>query len=350
MPKLKLAINGFGRIGRCFFKQAFENENLEIIAINDLTEVENLAYLLCYDSVYGRYKKDVKSQNSNIKIGNSNEAIGKLIVDNKEILIFAIKEPQNLPWSDLGIDVVVESTGLFTDRENAEKHLQSGAKKVVITAPAKGDVPHTLIGTNDDKFAELKLRDIRITANASCTTNAITPLIAILEENLGILKGLMTTIHAYTATQSIVDGPGKKGDFLRGRAAAQNIVPSHTGAAEAVIKSLPYIENRFDAIAIRVPVITGSLVDFTFLAKRKTTIDEVNDIFRKASQDKRWIKVLKVAEESLTSSDVIGEPYGAIVDLTLTKVLGGDLVKVFSWYDNEWGYCATLLEHVLKLI
>ncbi len=345
---MRVAINGFGRIGRCFFKQAFDRKDISIVAINDLGEPDNLAYLLKYDTVYGRYKQDIEIKNERTKLANT-ESIGKMVIEGKEILLFAEREPDRLPWGELSIDVVLESTGVFNDRESAEKHLEAGAKRVVITAPSTSDVPHVLVGANNEKFFEVKVREQRITANASCTTNAVVPLVSILEESLGIIKGMMTTIHAYTATQSLVDGPGKKGDFLRGRAAAFNIIPSHTGAADAVIRSLPYIENRFEALAIRVPVITGSLVDFTFLAKRKTTVEEVNNIFKKANEDERWRKIIKVSDTPLVSSDIIGEPYGAIIDLTLTKVLDGDMVKVFSWYDNEWGYCATLLEHVLKL-
>lgn len=345
---MRIAINGFGRIGRCFFKQAFDVTDVTIVAINDLSQPENLGYLLKYDTVYGRYKKEIEIKNERTRLVNI-ESIGKMIVDGKEVLLFAEKEPSNLPWGELNIDVVIESTGVFYNRESAEKHLEAGAKRVVISAPSTVDVPHVLVGANNDKFFEVKVREERLTANASCTTNAIVPLVSIMEETLGIIKGMMTTVHAYTATQNLVDGPGKKGDFLRGRAAAQNIIPSSTGAADAVIRSLPYIANKFEALAIRVPVITGSLVDFTFLSKRKTTTEEVNEIFRKAVQDERWRKTIKVSDIPLVSSDVIGEPYGAIVDLTLTKVLDGDMVKVFSWYDNEWGYCATLLEHVLKL-
>lgn len=345
---MRIAINGFGRIGRCFFKQAFDTPDITISAINDLGEPDNLGYLLKYDTVYGRYKKNIEIKHEKTKFNNI-ESVGKMIIEDKEVLIFCEKEPSLLPWGELNIDVVVESTGAFTQRESAEKHLEAGAKRVVISAPATDDIPHILVGANNDKFFEAKVRQERITSNASCTTNSIVPLISILEENLGIIKGMMTTIHAYTATQGIVDGPGKKGDFLRGRAAAQNIVPSHTGAAESVIRSLPYIANRFDALAIRVPVLTGSLIDFTFLSKRKTTVEEVNNIFKKAAEDERWRRTVKVSEVPLVSSDIIGEPYGSIIDLTLTKVLDGDLVKVFSWYDNEWGYCATLLEHILKL-
>lgn len=345
MNKIRVAINGFGRIGRNYFKQAFEREEIEIVAFNDLGDLENMAYLLKYDTVYGRYKKDIQYRLENISF-NKIEAKGKLIVEGKGILMFQEKDPRNLPWKELDIDVVIESTGFFTDYPGASLHLEAGAKRVVISAPAKGDVEHLLIGTNDDKFN----RNLsKITSDASCTTNAVTPLLAIMTENPGVIKAMMTTVHGYTATQSLVDGPGKKGDFLRGRAAAQNIVPSHTGAADAVFKSMPEFIGIFDAISMRVPVITGSIVDLTFIAKRNVTKEEINEIFKKAAQSERWKNIIKVSEEPLVSSDIIGEPYPAIIDLTLTKVTAGDMVKVFSWYDNEWGYTTSLVEHSIRV-
>lgn len=345
MTKIRVAINGFGRIGRNYFKQAFEKDEIEIVAFNDLGDLENMAYLLRYDTIYGRYNKDIKYEISNVEFHNIKSA-GKLIVDGKEILVFQEQDPKHLPWKELDIDVVIESTGFFTDYAKASLHLEAGAKRVVISAPAKGDVEHILIGTNDDKFnSNLQ----KITSDASCTTNAVTPLLAIMSENPGILKAMMNTIHGYTATQSLVDGPGKKGDFLRGRAAAQNIVPSHTGAADAVLKSMPIFDGIFEAIAMRVPVITGSIVDLTFIAKRNVTAKEINDIFKEAAKSDKWKNVIKVVEEPLVSSDIIGEPYPAIVDLTLTKVTAGDMVKVFSWYDNEWGYTTSLVEHSIRV-
>jgi len=345
MNKIRVAINGFGRIGRNYFKQAFDKEELEVVAFNDLGDLENMAYLLKYDTVYGRYNKNVKCEAVNIKVGKV-EAVGKLIVDGKEILMFQQKDPRFLPWKDLDIDVVIESTGFFTDYAGAALHLEAGAKRVVISAPAKGDIEHILIGTNDDKF---KPDLSKITSDASCTTNAVTPLLAIMSENPGIVKAMMSTVHGYTATQSLVDGPGKKGDFLRGRAAAQNIVPSHTGAADAVIKSMPGLNGIFDAIALRVPVITGSLVDLTFIAKRQVSVEEINNILKEAASNPRWKNVIKIVEEPIVSSDIIGEPYPAIIDLTLTKVTAGDMVKIFSWYDNEWGYTASLIEHSIRV-
>jgi len=335
----KIAINGFGRIGRTFFRQAYKDKDVDIVAINDLGELGNLAYLLRHDSVYGRF-------GGNVEI---NEANGErwLIVDGKKVRVFAEKEPEKLPWGKLGIDVVVESTGFFASDEGAQKHILAGAKRVVISAPAKGNVEHVLIGTNDTRLSSADLP--AITANASCTTNATVPVLAIMDESIGVAKAIMQTVHAYTATQSLVDGPGGKGDYRRGRAAAQNIVPAHTGAADAVIKSLPSFADRVDGIAVRVPVVQGSLAMVTFVTKRPTSVDEVNEIFRKAVETPRWKGVVGVTEEQLVSSDVRETIEAAIVDLTFTRVVDGDLVTVFSWYDNEWGYSHTLLEHVKRV-
>ena len=328
----KVAINGFGRIGRQFFRAAFGDKDFDIVAVNDLTDTTTLAYLLKYDSVYGRYGKTIEAKKDS------------LVVDGEEIKVFAEKEPSKLPWKDLGIDVVVESTGFFTSGEKAKIHLDAGAKRVVITAPASGDVTTALIGVNDALFAEGNL----ITSNASCTTNASAPVMAILKENFGIKKAMLQTVHGYTATQKLVDGPDAK-DVRRGRAAAVNIVPSSTGAAEAVIQSIPDLKGIFDGIAIRVPVVAGSLVMITALLEKNTTKEEVNEVFKKAAAEPRWSKMMKVTEDSLVSTDVIGEPYGAIVDLGFTKVVDGDLLTVYSWYDNEAGYTAALVEHVRRV-
>src|SRR3989344_3381825 len=337
MP-IRVAINGFGRIGRTFFRQAFERPGLEIVALNDLGDFENLAYLLKYDTVYGRWNHDVKTALDDGK--------PYLLVDGKKIFAYAEREPEKLPWEKLRIDVVVESTGVFASEDGAKRHLAAGAKRAVLTAPAKGDVPHVLIGANDDAFTQGLAP---VTANASCTTNATVPPAAVLWENPGFTKGVLVTVHGYTATQALVDGPGGKGDFRRGRAAAQNIVPSHTGAAEAVVKSLPAFENLVDGIALRVPVVEGSLAMVTFVAKRTTTVEEVNDTFRKAAEQPRWKGIVGVTEEQLVSSDVRGTTEAAIIDLTFTRVVDGDLVIVFSWYDNEWAYSYTLLQHVLRV-
>ena len=339
MKPVKITINGFGRIGRSFFRAAFGllaspagGPEFEIVALNDLTDAETLAYLLKYDSVYGRYGRMVNA---------TEQAI---VVDDYEIPVSAEKDPAKLPWAKLGIDIVVESTGLFTDGAKAKAHLDAGAKCVVITAPATGDVTTALIGVNDDRFKNPG----PLTCNASCTTNSVAPVMKILLETLGIKKAGMTTVHSYTATQKLVDAPDAK-DPRRGRAAGVNIVPSTTGAAEAVIQAIPELEGKFDAVAIRVPTITGSLSVVSALVEKKTSAEEVNEIFEKAAAEERWAKILKVTDLPLVSTDIIGEPYGAIVDASLTKVVDGDLVKVFSWYDNEAGYTATLVEHIRRV-
>ena len=317
----KIAINGFGRIGRSFFRGAFGLPGLDIAAINDLADEKTLRYLLKYDSVYGRFLKEPEG-----------------------VQFLAERDPAKLPWKKLGIDVVVESTGFFADGEKAKAHLEAGAKRVVITAPADNGAVTALIGVNDDLFK----KQHPITCNASCTTNSVAPVLKILLENFGIKKAVMTTIHGYTATQKLVDGPDMK-DPRRGRAAALNIVPSTTGAAEAVIQSIPELEGKFQAESIRVPTITGSISITSAFVEKSTMREKVNEVFKKAAKDPRWAKVLKVTEDPIVSSDIVGEPYGAIVDATLTQVLGGDLVKVFSWYDNESGYTATLVEHVRRV-
>jgi glyceraldehyde 3-phosphate dehydrogenase len=332
----KIAINGFGRIGRLFFRQAFGLKDLEIAAVNDLGDAENLAYLLKYDTVYGRYGKEIRATSD------------KLVVDGKEIIFLQEKDPTKLPWKKLDIDIVVESTGVFESYEKAKVHLDAGAKRVVITAPAKDpdgtEGKTVLMGVNEGE-----LKTVVMTSNGSCTTNAASPVIQIMSENPGIKKAILSTVHGYTATQSLVDGPTKSKDYRRGRAAAQNIAPSTTGAAIAVTRAIRELEGKFDGIAMRVPVVTGSVADITFLAARKTSVEEINDIFRRAAAEPRWQGILKVTEEQLVSSDIIGEPYGAIVDLNFTKVIDGDLVKVLSWYDNEAGYVATLVKHVLRV-
>jgi len=333
MKKLRIAINGFGRIGRIFFRQAFGNPDLEITAINDLGSPENLAYLLKYDTVYGNYEKEVITKNSSF------------IVDGKEIQVFQEKEPAKLPWKDLDIDIVIESTGIFDSYELAKAHLEAGAKRVVITAPAKDELTPHITPNVAEKNYELE----KITSNASCTTNAVNPVMAVMSVNPGIKKALLTTIHGYTATQGLVDGPDKKNDFRRARAAAQNIVPSTTGAAQATVKSLPGLAGKFDGLAIRVPVLSGSLIDITFLSEKPTSVEEINNIFKKAASQKEWQGILTVTEDPLVSSDILRNPHGSIIDLALTKVVDGDLVKVFSWYDNEWGYASMLVKHVLLL-
>ncbi len=328
--KVRVSINGFGRIGRAFFKVAWERPDIEIIAINDLGSLESLAYLLKYDTVYKTWPNSVLVKD------------GVLLVDSKEVKVFAEKDPANLPWKEHNIDVVVESTGFFTDFEKAKVHIDAGAKKVVISAPAKGTGETILLGVNEEKFGACD-----VSSNASCTTNASSPLIAILDEAIGIEKAILNTVHAYTGTQALVDGPSKK-DLREGRAAAQNIVPSSTGAAIAVTKAFPALTGLFDGISIRVPVPAGSIVDVTFIAKRETTIEEVNKILTSASKESRWHNIFSVTTEPLVSSDILGNPHASIADLEMTRVVGGNLVKVLAWYDNEMGYTYTLVEHVVK--
>ncbi|KKU97831.1 MAG: Glyceraldehyde-3-phosphate dehydrogenase [Candidatus Jorgensenbacteria bacterium GW2011_GWC1_48_8] len=323
-----------------FFRAAFGQKGLDIVAINDLGDCENLAYLLKYDTVYGRYPKEVKSQNL--------ESRSYLTVDGKKVLFLQEKEPTRLPWKDLKVDIVIESTGVFESYEKAKVHIEAGAKRVVLTAPSKDpdgtEGKTVLVGVNDDEA-----KGVVLTSNGSCTTNAASPVIQIMSENPGIKKAILNTVHGYTATQNLVDGPTKGKDYRRGRAAAQNIVPSTTGAATAVTRTIRELEGKFDGIAMRVPVVNGSIADITFLASRKTSIEEINDIFRKAAKNARWKGILAVSEDPIVSSDIINEPYGAVVDLQFTKVIDGDLVKVLSWYDNEAGYVATLIKHVLNV-
>lgn len=334
MKKTRVAINGFGRIGRAFLKVAWESQDIEIVAVNDLGSIDSLSYLLKYDTVYKRWNHDVKHDGKDIWI------------DGKQVRFVSEKDTTKLPWGELDIDVVVESTGLFTAYEKAKFHLDCGAKKVVISAPSKGDGSFPgetiLLGVNEEKFGSCD-----ITSNASCTTNASSPLIAILDEALGIEKAILNTVHGYTASQALVDGPSKK-DLREGRAAAQNIVPSSTGAAIAVTKAFPKLEGLFDGISIRVPVPAGSIVDVTFISKKGTTAEEVNAILTKASQDPRWANIFAVTNEPLVSSDILGNSHASIADLEMTRVVGGNLVKVLGWYDNEMGYTYTLVDHVVK--
>ncbi len=338
MKKLKVAINGAGRIGRAFYKVAMLRPELEVVALNDLGSIESLAYLFKYDTAYGPSELDVK-------VASDKKS---LTINGKTIAYVSEKDPANLPWKEMDIDVVVESTGLFTSYEKAQAHIKAGAKKVVISAPVKdeptGDIRGgtILMGINDDKLSVCD-----ISSNASCTTNAGSPLMAILHEKIGIEKALLNTVHAYTASQAIVDGPSKK-DLREGRAAAQNIVPSSTGAAIAVTKVLPDLVGKFDGISIRVPVIVGSIVDITFISKRATSAEEVNSILKAAAKEKRWQNIFSVTEEPLVSSDIIGSRFASIADLAFTRVADKNLVKVLAWYDNEMGYTYTLVDHVIK--
>lgn len=333
MKKIRVAINGFGRIGRAFVRQAYNRPELEVVTVNDLGSVENLAYLLKYDTVYRRAPFEVSAKG------------GTLVIDGKEVKVLSEKDPSALPWKDLEIDVVIESTGLFTEYEKAEAHITAGARRVVISAPAKGDESlgaTILLGLDDSK-----MKTCAITSNASCTTNSASPVIAILDEAIGIEKAILSTTHAYTASQAIVDGPSKK-DVKEGRAAAQNIVPTSTGAAIAVTKAYPKLEGKFDGISLRVPVPAGSIADITFIAKRATSAEEINAALRAAAKNKRWEGIFTATDEELVSSDIIGEEFASIADLGMTRVVDGNLVKVLAWYDNEAGYTHTLVEHAIK--
>lgn len=324
---IKLAINGFGRIGRNAFKIAFERRDVKIVAINDLTDTKTLAHLLKHDSSYGTYDRDVKFDEEN------------LIVDGEKIRVFSEKEPKNLPWGEYQVDVVIESTGFFTDPKKAADHLEAGARKVVISAPAKGEGAKTIvIGVNEDTVTE----DDKILSNASCTTNCIAPVMKVLEDNFGIEKALMTTVHSYTASQRILDAPAK--DLREARAAAENIVPTSTGASKAAALTIPALKGKFDGLSIRVPTPVVSLSDITAVLKRGTTIEELQEIFKKAAKEPFYEGILGVSEEPLVSIDYRGNSHSSIVDLPLINVVGGNLVKIVAWYDNEWGYSNRLVE------
>lgn len=330
MAKTRVAINGFGRIGRSAFKIAFERSDIEIVAINDLTDTKTLAYLLQNDSNYGRYGHDVSHKEDALVIDGSHE-----------IKVLAERDPSLLPWSDLAIDVVIESTGLFTDAEGAGKHITAGAKRVVISGPTKSeDVDTIVIGANEDKVGGAT----KVISNASCTTNSLAAVMAILDAKFGVEKSLLTTVHSYTASQALQDAPKK--DLREGRNAAQNMVPTTTGAAIAVTKTLPQLTGKFDGLSIRVPTPVVSISDVTVLLSKDTTPEEINDAFREASKDRFYQGIVDVSEEPLVSSDYIGNPHSGIVDLLLTKVVGGNLAKIAVWYDNEWGYSNRLVELV----
>jgi glyceraldehyde 3-phosphate dehydrogenase len=330
---VRIAINGFGRIGRSVLKAAwFEHPEFEVVAINDMADAPTLAYLLQYDSNYGMWNVPVKAAGANT-----------LVIGGKKIPVYAEKDPAMLPWRKHAVDVVIESTGLFTSEDKAIAHIQAGAKRVVLSAPGKGgEIPVYVRGVNDK---DLKTDKHQIISNASCTTNCVAPITAIMEEAFGIKKAIMTTVHGYTASQSLVDAPKK--DLREGRAAAENIVPTTTGAAIAVTKTIPALKDRFDGLSIRVPISTVSLSDMTFLLKKKVTKEQVNDALLKASKQAQWKGLVGVSFEPLVSSDYRGDARSAIVDAELTNVVDGDLVKVVAWYDNEWGYSHRLAELVL---
>ncbi|MBU4536489.1 type I glyceraldehyde-3-phosphate dehydrogenase [Patescibacteria group bacterium] len=334
--KIRVSINGFGRIGRAFYRLSQLEPLIEIVAINDLAEIDNLNYLLKYDTAYG--------------VSND------LILDKN--IFYSEPDPQYLPWGDLKVDVVIESTGVFNTYKKANAHIKAGAKKIVLSAPAKDDKPVSkedstvpnydlngktiLMGINDDE-----LKTCHISANGSCTTNAVSPVLQILNSKIGLEKAILNTIHSYTATQGLVDSTSKK-DFRKGRAAAQNIIPTTTGAAIATTLVIKELEGKFDGMAIRVPTLVGSLVDLTFVSKKNVTVEEINLVLKEAVKDKRWEGIYNVTEDPIVSSDIINNKHASLVDLSLTKVVDGNLVKVLIWYDNEVGYTNTLIKHVLK--
>ncbi|GAC1464271.1 MAG: type I glyceraldehyde-3-phosphate dehydrogenase [Chloroflexota bacterium] len=327
----RVAINGFGRIGRQAFKIASRRPELEIVAINDVGDVANMAYLLKYDSVHRKDDQDIRADGDT------------LIVDGRSFPVLKVSEPTQLPWRDLNVDVVIESTGRFTKRDQAAVHLESGARSVVISAPASG-APSFVLGVNEETYDS---EQHQVISNASCTTNSIAPVMAILDEKFGVQKAFLTTIHSYTADQKLVDGPHS--DWRRGRAAAQNIVPTSTGAARATSEALPQLKGIFDGISLRVPTIDVSMSDMTVLLKRKTTEEEINQAFRDAAASERYQGILEATDEELVSSDFTGNPHSAIVDLSLTQLIDGDFVKIFAWYDNEWGYSNRLIEEVVMI-
>jgi glyceraldehyde-3-phosphate dehydrogenase, type I len=325
----KIAINGFGRIGRNAFKLAFERDDIEVVAINDLTDTKTLAHLLKHDSTYGTYHYDVSYDDNSI------------FVAGKQIRVLAEKDPALLPWGEFGVDVVIEATGLFVQPEKARVHINAGAKKVVISAPAKGEgAKFIVLGVNEHELT----REDDIISNASCTTNCIAPVMAILEREFGIEKSLMTTVHSYTASQRILDAPAK--DLREARSAAENIVPTTTGAAIATAKVIPSLVGKFDGLSVRVPTAVVSLSDITAVLKRNTTKEEINEVFKRAAADPFYQGILTVTEEPLVSTDFKGNSHSSIVDLELTNVVGGNLVKIVAWYDNEWGYSNRLVEIV----
>lgn len=326
----KIAINGFGRIGRAALKVINDTEGLEVVAINDLMDIDNAVYLLKYDSVYGIYPLHVSSKDE------------QLIIDGTTIAYSSIKDPLDLPWKTLGIDIVIESTGIFTKYEDAKKHIEAGAKTVVLSGPSKSEIPTVVHGVNtaDGKAA--------IFSCASCTTNNISPIIEILGRRVGIQKAILNTIHAYTASQSLIDSPSKREPRM-GRAAAMNLAPASTGAAIATTKALPEFQGKFDGVSIRTPVVVGSLSDITFVASRETTPEEINAILTEESNSARYVKVLAVTHEPLVSSDIIKSPFASTVDLEMTRVVDGDLVKVMTWYDNEWGFTNQMIRQIQEI-
>jgi glyceraldehyde 3-phosphate dehydrogenase len=329
MSKTKIGINGFGRIGRNAFKIAFERSDLEVIAINDLTDTKTLAYLLKHDSNYGAYQHDVGYDETGI------------IVNGTHVKVLAEKDPSALPWGELAVEIVIESTGRFTLKEDAELHIKAGAKRVIISGPSKSDGVDTIVlGANEEAIQGAS----HVISNASCTTNSLGAVMAILDSEFGVEKSLLTTVHSYTASQALQDAPSK--DLREGRNAAENMVPTTTGAAIAVTKTLPQLEGKFDGLSIRVPTPVVSMSDITVLLSRDTTVEEINQVFKKAADEPFYQGILGVSEEPLVSRDYIGNSHSGVVDLLLTKVVAGNLAKIMVWYDNEWGYSNRLVELV----
>jgi len=329
MPNV--AINGLGRIGRAALKILLDADGLDLVAVNDIADVDNLAYLLKYDTVYGRFEREVAASD------------GVLLVDDKRIPAFAERDPGNLPWADLGVDLVLECTGVFTSEEGLKKHLQAGASYVILSAPTTAEaVPTVVHGVNCPDG------ESQIISCASCTTNCITPVIEVAHRLIGVERAVMTTVHAYTAGQKLVDGPSKS--FRRGRAGAANLVPTSTGAARATTRAVPSLAVRFDGIAVRAPIPVGSVADIVFVAGRQTTVEEVNEAFRQEAVSERYRGILGVSEDPLVSSDIVGDPHAAIVDLDLTRVVDGTLVKVMAWYDNEWGFSHQMIREAGRVL
>ena len=328
---MNVAINGLGRIGRAVMKQVLDEKRLNLVGVNDLIPGDNLAYLLNYDTVYGRYKNSVEAKDAGLRVGG------------RSIPLSSEKDPSRLPWKALGVELVFECTGAFTKREDLVKHLDAGAQTVILSAPAKGDdIPTVVYAVNTAPEG-----DRRVISCASCTTNCIAPVMEVMKRRIGIKKATMTTIHAYTTSQGIVDGPNKQ--FRRGRAGAVNLVPTTTGAARAAALALPELKGKFDGSAVRCPVPVGSLADIVLLTERATSVDEVNSIFREEAKSERYRGVLDATDDPIVSSDIIGRTHASIVDLGMTQVVDGDLVKVMSWYDNEWGYSHQLLLEALEI-
>ncbi len=327
----KVAINGFGRIGRAAFKVIRETPELDLVAINDIAPVENLAYLLNYDTAYGRYQDRVEVDDD-----------GNLVVGGETYEFLQIKDPTQLPWEEMEVDIVFECTGIFRTGEDLKKHLEAGAKFAILSAPPKSeDVPTVVHGVN------LPSGDTRVVSCASCTTNSITPVAEVMERRLGVQKALLTTIHAYTSSQAIVDAPSKK--IRRGRAAAANFVPTSTGAAIATTKALPQLEGKFDGVAVRAPIPVGSISDLVFLTEQETTVEEVNQIFREEAESEKYKGIMGVTDDPIVSSDIVGDPHAAVVDLGMTTVVDGNLVKLMVWYDNEWGFTNQMIREALRI-